>query len=358
MIAFSIHLGLALTAGLFLLGQRPASEAGQSGVFVEVKESEAPGAPVTERWKLYGASHALVIGIDEYSGNWPRLANAVKDARQVAEALQERGFEVTLETNLTSIELRRALTHFYAFKGADPEARLLVWFAGHGFSNNGEGYLVPSDAGSPGKPNFYARAFPMRDFGSLVRLARAKHALAIFDSCFAGTVFSAQRSLPPAAVTQATKRPVRQFLTSGDAEQQVADDGTFSSLFIDALDGEELADANGDGYLTGAELGFFLEDRLTNLTQGHQTPRSGKLRDRRFDQGDFVFVLPKARAALARDQMHESQRDGASKADLDLAFWDAVKDSKEPDDYRAYLEAYPNGNFAPLARSREKRLQN
>jgi peptidoglycan hydrolase-like protein with peptidoglycan-binding domain/uncharacterized caspase-like protein len=39
----------------------------------------------------------------------------------------------------------------------------------------------------------------------------------------------------------------------------------------------------------------------------------------------------------------------------ELAFWDAIKDSDNPDDYKAYLEAYPNGRFVPLARVRAAR---
>jgi uncharacterized protein len=42
-------------------------------------------------------------------------------------------------------------------------------------------------------------------------------------------------------------------------------------------------------------------------------------------------------------------------ADLDpgdLAFWQAIANSKDPAEYRAYLEAYPQGRFAALARIR------
>jgi len=37
---------------------------------------------------------------------------------------------------------------------------------------------------------------------------------------------------------------------------------------------------------------------------------------------------------------------------LELAFWDSIKGSDDPAAYRAYLEAYPKGRFAPLARLR------
>nr|VFK50344.1 MAG: PEGA domain-containing protein [Candidatus Kentron sp. TUN]VFK51502.1 MAG: PEGA domain-containing protein [Candidatus Kentron sp. TUN] len=36
----------------------------------------------------------------------------------------------------------------------------------------------------------------------------------------------------------------------------------------------------------------------------------------------------------------------------ELAFWEAIQDSEDPDMYRVYLEQYPEGNFAALARSR------
>lgn len=40
----------------------------------------------------------------------------------------------------------------------------------------------------------------------------------------------------------------------------------------------------------------------------------------------------------------------------ELAFWDAIKDSKDPDEYRAYLNTYPQGRFAALARLRIEAL--
>ncbi len=41
---------------------------------------------------------------------------------------------------------------------------------------------------------------------------------------------------------------------------------------------------------------------------------------------------------------------------IELTFWEAIKDSKSPDDFAAYLEKYPNGDFAGLARIRVKQL--
>ena len=112
----------------------------------------------------------------------------------------------------------------------------------------------------------------------------------------AGSIFASARSAPPSAVTRATARKVRQFISSGDADQEVSDDGTFRRLFIEAITGERNADANRDGYLTGSELGLYLTDAVINYTHDKQTPRYGKLRDPKYDRGDFVFALASPKA--------------------------------------------------------------
>ena len=37
---------------------------------------------------------------------------------------------------------------------------------------------------------------------------------------------------------------------------------------------------------------------------------------------------------------------------VELAYWDTMKDSDNPDMFRAYLQRYPDGAFAPLAKVR------
>jgi formylglycine-generating enzyme required for sulfatase activity len=44
-------------------------------------------------------------------------------------------------------------------------------------------------------------------------------------------------------------------------------------------------------------------------------------------------------------------------AQYELEFWESIKDSTHAEDYEAYLEAYPDGRFAPLARIRAARYK-
>jgi formylglycine-generating enzyme required for sulfatase activity len=324
-----------------------AANAQSRGISVELRTAQTTDAPVLETVKLYANSHALVIGIDAYKGGtkgWPRLSNAVRDAEQVAVALTAKGFQVTLLKNLDSNALESRLEDFFIDKGDDPEARLFVWFAGHGHTERGLGYLVPADAPLPQKDGrgFKRKALSMRQFGVYVRQARSKHVYTVFDSCFSGTIFEGARATPPVAITRATALPVRQFLSSGDTNQTVSDDGTFRELFLDALAGRRRADANGDGYLTASELGLFMTDRMINYTNDAQTPKYGKLRDKDWDRGDFVFKLASLTPA--------NQRAGIGLADRETAYWKSVESLDSADAYRLYLKNYPTGDYADLAR--------
>lgn len=150
---------------------------------------------------------------------------------------------------------------------------------------------MPADGVLPNdKRGFLRKAVSLRRFGEFVRLADSKHVYTIFDSCFAGTIFNVARSAPPPAITRVTSEPVRQFLSSGDAGQTVADDGTFANLFVEAIEGKRRADLNTDGYVTAEELGSFLTNSISNYTNNKQVPRHGKLRDPAYDRGDFVFL--------------------------------------------------------------------
>ena len=89
-------------------------------------------------------------------------------------ALEKRGFDVTLKTDLSSEQLRKAFKDFFIKKGRDKDARLFVWYAGHGATVDGEGYLIPTDGTAPDdEVGFLDSAVSLRDFGTFVRYAKS-----------------------------------------------------------------------------------------------------------------------------------------------------------------------------------------
>jgi parallel beta-helix repeat protein len=68
----------------------------------------------------------------------------------------------------------------------------------------------------------------------------------------------------------------------------------------------------------------------------------------------FYLVPP---SEPARPQVEEvAARPTGREAAFELAFWDTVRDSTNAADFEAYLERYPNGNFAPIAQNRLEEL--
>jgi formylglycine-generating enzyme required for sulfatase activity len=343
-----------VTALLFsILATEIFAQTGNGILDVWLKARESADAPNDQKITLYQKSKALVIGMDHYSAPWPQLSNGIRDAEEVAKALTAQGFEVTLKKDLKSDELDRTLKNFFVFEGDDVDTRLLLWFAGHGYTRKEEGYIVPVDAPSPkADAEFRDKAISLRRFAEYMREANSRHVLAIFDSCFAGTVFNTARSMPPPAITLATTEAVREFISSGEADQVVSDDGTFRKLFLDVLAGKEPdADANHDGYVTGTELGLFLQQKMTNLTYNRQTPRYGKLNAYGYDRGDFVFqvgnlVEPSTTAASATQSTSEAER-----------AWAATQGTTSPVVLEDFIKRYGDSFYGTLARARLEELR-
>jgi hypothetical protein len=90
-----------------------------------------------------GKRVALVIGNSAYR-NVPALPNPANDAGDVAAAFKRLGFAVTLITDASFEQMRRALIAL-GRDAADADMAA-VFFAGHGMEINGENWLIPIDA--------------------------------------------------------------------------------------------------------------------------------------------------------------------------------------------------------------------
>jgi formylglycine-generating enzyme required for sulfatase activity len=243
---------------------------------------------------LYQESHALLIGASNYTNGLKKLPGVEADIQAVQFALENNGFDVTVVMDPDNVSLTNAFNDFIARHGQLKENRLIFYFAGHGYTkkiyDNEIGYLLPVNCPNPETDlaGFQQRAMPLGQIELLAQQIQSKHALFLFDACFSGTVYTQSRDIP-GIIDYKTTQPVRQFITSGGADETVPDKSIFCQQLIAALNGE--ADLNKDKYITGTELGDFIQTTVINYSHNSLHPQFGKIRDPKLDKGDFVFML-------------------------------------------------------------------
>ncbi len=299
----------------------------------------------------FGRYHALIIGIDDYR-HLPRLKSAVNDARAVDEVLRrEYGYSTTLLLDPTRAQMLRALER--AREELSNSDNLLIFYAGHGQLDRAadNGFWLPVDAEADSQVEWV----PVSTVTGMLRAATAKHVLVIADSCYSGTL---TRDAP--APLASTARQVeldriaslraRKALTSGGLEPVWDGGGDGHSVFSRAL----LRALRGnrevlDGY------GLFRQLRRNVVVNAEQTPTYGDIRFAGDEGGDFLFV-PLSRARATPPKAAAPAAPAPAPPDPETVFWQSIQNSTEAGDYRAYLQQFPTGVFAPLARTRIERL--
>jgi peptidyl-prolyl cis-trans isomerase C len=264
-------------------------------------------APNIDADSLYGRSAALLIGVSEYkSPSWHPLRNVPGEIDEISKALARQKFEIVRSINPTGDQLYSELRHFFA-KYRQPTDRLLIWFSGHGWTDKstGLGYIVPIDAPDPfiNRMEFDVTALSMTQIVALARDIYAKHALFIFDSCFSGSVFMTRstETAPIKLFLEDVKRPVRQFITAGDEQQEVPAKSDLVPAFIRGIEGA--ADISQNGYVSGSQLGAWIKLQLISL--GRNTPQFGTILDLQLSRGDFLF-FPAAKTPIQVAKLQDS----------------------------------------------------
>ena len=303
-----------------------------------------------------GRYHALVIGNNEYV-HLNKLETAATDAGAVASVLRlDYGFDVTLLINSTRAEILGALANYR--KTLKPNDNLMIYYAGHGIvdSVTEEGFWLPVDAEQDVPTNWISNA----DITNMLKAIRARHVMVVSDSCYSGTLVRATDAElrtseeDTAWVKRVSRKRSRTALASGSLEPVLDGGGGDHSVFAKAFLG---ALRTNSSVLDGQTL--FRNIRGPIALEADQTPRYSDIRRAGHEGGDFLLV-PVNRVSGATGSSLATGRtasDDSSNSQLELAFWSAVKDSKDAGDFEAYLGKYPRGTFAALARNRIKAMQ-
>ncbi|WP_374377881.1 caspase family protein [Dongia sp.] len=281
---------------------------------------------------------ALVIGNAGYGADIGNLANPVNDAKLMQASLGKAGFDVILVTDADQKEMKRAIIDFGdKLAAAGPTVTALFYYSGHGIQVGGENYLIPLDAQIERDADVDLEAISADTVLKQMQFSDARVNIVILDAC--------------------RNNPLPRSFRSAQTGLARIDAPRGSFVAYSTAPGDVAADGKGDNSPYTAALataittpGLSIEEAFRNVrgsvlseTGNAQTPWESSSLTAPF------FFTPKAEAATADAAPAAPAGDARA---LELAFWDSVKASKDPADFVAYLEQYPNGNFARLARNR------
>ena len=272
---------------------------------------------------------ALVIGNSAYA-NSP-LPNPVNDARLMASALREQGFEVMERLDADQTAMKLAVRDFgNRLKAAQGGAVGLFYYAGHGLQVAGENYLIP--VGAPIEDEGDVDIFAVAANGILRTLEDARNGLniVILDACrnnpFARSFRAQVRGLARMDAPQGS------LIAYSTAPGHVALDGDgANSPYTEAL-----AKAIGEPGVLVEQMFKRVRIALLDTTHGRQTSWEA--------------------SSLTADFYLAGTPAVAEPAALELAFWESIEDSDDPRSYQAYLAQFPDGTFVAIARLRAEAL--
>jgi uncharacterized caspase-like protein len=289
---------------------------------------------------------ALVIGNGAYE-HAVRLDNAVFDAKAVAAAFRKLGFQVVDGYDLDIDHMREKVSEFSAAL-ADAQSAV-IYYAGHGVSVDEENYLIPTDIvlKSPSDLDLNAISVSLL----LKEMKREDQVnIVILDAC--------------------RDNPFAEALARQKTRSLVVERG--------------LSPIEGD-LARGTLIAFASDPKSAALDgpPGHHSPFTAAFLDHLFDRGITIdTVMSRVRNEVWQKTAHrqlpwvntsligeyeldpqpapgpaaDAKPAGSAEANAGQAeenlLWESAEKSNLAADYQAYLDAFPNGVFARMAKNR------
>jgi carboxyl-terminal processing protease len=286
---------------------------------------------------------ALVIGNSNYGSDIGKLPNPVNDAALMAQALQQTGFTVIKVTDADQKQMKRAISDFGdKLAQAGPKATGLFFYAGHGVQVEGRNYLVPIGAQIVKEADVDIESVTADDVMKQMDFAANQVNIIILDACRNNPVARSMRSATRGLAPMQSDSVRGTFIAYSTSPGQTAADGNGKNSPYSAA----LASAIVQPGVGIEEMFRDVRGQVMKATGDKQVPwDSSSL------TAPFFFKPASAQFSTA------TAAPPLTNLEADKAVWEAVKDSKQPGDYEAYLSQYPNGTYASLARSRLASLQ-
>jgi len=323
-------------------------------------------------WPGKAKRWALVIGVDQYADpQISPLKGAANDAKSLADSLvRYAGFpqdQVILlatdqpsERQPTRLNILRRLSNLASLVPKD--GLLLISFAGHGIERGGQAYLVPSDAQLSEDITFLEEsAVSISRMHDRIRATGVAQVVILLDACRNDP---GGRADAPNPLTQAyvkgfnfdvRNREVQAFATLyatavGQRAYEYTEkkQGYFTWTIVEGLKGGA---ANEKGEVTLAQLVRYVQENVPkrvaiDLGAGKQQRPFSQMEG--YKAEDLVIAV----GGPASPATSTPAAPSVDPTAFELSYWDSIKNSRNVDDFKAYLKKYPHGEFAELAKIR------
>ena len=272
---------------------------------------------------LYYKSWAIVIGVENYLLA-PKIPGVIEDAKAVAQAFRQLGFDEVVELYDKDASFRRlqqTLSDFLPRKVGRYD-RLVLYFAGHAgvtqdLAGMELGYLVPWDA----QIGNVSKSVTFEQLKEFSRRSASKHTLFLLNAAVRGWEVSAAQPLSlegRLAPEDDTERRAVQVLTAGDKGETLSQENgksLFVQVLVSGLSG--MADRNKNGWLMASEVGDYAKQQVLERSKGAQHPLFVQLEG----EGDTVLIEGrKAAFIMGAEPRSPAERRQAAKMQYEQAF--------------------------------------
>lgn len=265
---------------------------------------------------LYYKSWAIVIGVENYLLA-PKIPGVIEDAKAVAQAFRQLGFDEVVELydkDASARRLQQMLSDYLPRKVGRYD-RLVLYFAGHAgvmqdLDGMELGYLVPWDA----QVGNVSKSMTFEQLKEFSRRSASKHTLFFLNAAVRGWEVSTAQPLSlegRLAPEDEMERRAVQVLTAGDKGESLSQENGksfFVQVLLKGLSGA--ADRNKNGWLMASEVGDYVNQQVLERSKGVQHPLFLQLEG----EGDTVLIEGRKAAFImgAEPQSPEERRQAAT----------------------------------------------
>lgn len=275
-----------------------------------------------------GQRFALLVGNSRYISAVP-LRNPENDIAAVGKSLEAVGFRTTLVANADAPALQDAVARFIEQVKAVESSVVVLYFAGHGIQTGGKNYLLPVDAKLDTRDDLKASAIEVDHLLSQFSGLSSSLQIVVLDACRNDPFDKVDRSALPIAkgLSQVAAQSGR-LIAYSTAPGRTATDGDTGTSPYAAAFAESILIPN----ITIRAAFDRVREKVLERTKGAQEPWEAAA-----TYGDFYFVPPTQNASIS---------------EVEALAWDNASLLDSAESYQKYIDRFPQGRFAPLARQK------